>query len=921
MKERKKMNIKGIRKFSFYKKKNFYVVLTVLFSLILLADIAIAALVPASNGTFGNMPGSSMERPDRGEMTRPDGTSGRGGKGTTSGDAQSNSEMQMPVGDDQSRSGMTRPDGTSGRGGMGTTSGDAQGNGGMQMPTDRSDMQTSTQSNQSFLQTVKAHWVVIFIIFAILDVISIVMLVWTSKIEKKQKLQEMKELREKLEAKGEVVSIHKPAKKEKNSNLVWIIVVVGIVLLVVVVKIISAQPETTTSQTEATVYSGKAESGSISSVVPGTGTLTDETAETITLPANVEITKWYISNGDTVEAGDKLGQVNQTSVMTAITEVQEKLTALDEELAEHADEEIEDTITASTDGRVKAIYAEDDTSVVETMYNSGALMRISLDGMMAVSMETELELSPGDIVTVTLSDSTTVSGKVESMTNKTAVITLTDEGITYGETVSVATADGTTIGTGELYIHSELKVTGYTGTVSGVEVEVEEEISSGDTLLTLEDTEYTGEYEALLEKREELETQLQELFQLYQDQYVYASCAGVISGLGEDTTTSASEGDSAEATSEDGSAESNSGDNSVDTTNENSSTESADGDNSTASFSEEESTVSVRDSMQVGSANTVSIVKTVATGSPQKVSDVSQAGATTSGDAGKSEETTSKDKAESTEETASKDTTEGTEETVSKDKTKDTEETTSKDKAGNPEAPTGGSTDGQQGTMMENTQSESATSETTAEALEEAIEETYSVTETTWLSIIPQETMDITITVDELDILSLEEGQEALVTLDAFPGQSFEGEVTSINLSGTNSGGSSKYTAVVSIKREEKMLAGMNASVVITISTKENVLVIPESALLEQDGSVYVYTSYNEDTETFGDMVEVTTGASDGENVEILSGLSEGSEYWYSYLDVVNYSTLFSTNSSGSSFSMDSLFGGSSEKGSGRGQR
>ena len=182
--------------------------------------------------------------------------------------------------------------------------------------------------------------------------------------------------------------------------------------------------------------------------------------------------------------------------------------------------------------------------------------------------------------------------------------------------------------------------------------------------------------------------------------------------------------------------------------------------------------------------------------------------------------------------------------------------------------------------------------------------------------------MDITITVDELDILSLKEGQEALVTLDAFPGQSFEGKVTSINLSGTNSGGSSKYTAVISINREEKMLAGMNASVVITIDTKENVLVIPESALIEQDGSVYVYTSYDEEDETFGGMVEVTTGASDGENVEILSGLSEGSEYWYSYLDVVNYSTSFSSNSGSSSFSMDSLFGGSSNgKGSGRGQR
>lgn len=198
------------------------------------------------------------------------------------------------------------------------------------------------------------------------------------------------------------------------------------------------------------------------------------------------------------------------------------------------------------------------------------------------------------------------------------------------------------------------------------------------------------------------------------------------------------------------------------------------------------------------------------------------------------------------------------------------------------------------------------------EVLEEEIQTNYGVTTTSWLSIIPQDTMEITITVDEMDILSLEEGQEAQVTVDAFPGQSFEGTVTSIDWNGTNSGGSSKYEAVVSIERQENMLAGMNASVAITIDTKENVLMIPEAALLEQESGVYVYTSYDEKTETFGDLVEVITGISDGENVEILSGLSEGSEYWYSYLDVVNYSTYFFSNSGG--FSMDSLFGGNGRK-------
>lgn len=215
---------------------------------------------------------------------------------------------------------------------------------------------------------------------------------------------------------------------------------------------------------------------------------------------------------------------------------------------------------------------------------------------------------------------------------------------------------------------------------------------------------------------------------------------------------------------------------------------------------------------------------------------------------------------------------------------------------------------------MDSSALSSAVSDVTAETeevtTEEAVESTYGITETTWLSVTPQDTMTITITVDEMDILSLEVGQTAQVTLSALPGQSFEGEVTAIDVSGTNSGGSTKYTAEITIAREEEMLAGMNSSVVITISTEEDVLTIPEAALVEEDGSVYVYTTYDEETDTLGGLTEVTTGVSDGENVEILSGLSEGGEYYYSYLDVVNYSSSTASSASGS-FSFSSLFGSS----------
>ena len=188
-------------------------------------------------------------------------------------------------------------------------------------------------------------------------------------------------------------------------------------------------------------------------------------------------------------------------------------------------------------------------------------------------------------------------------------------------------------------------------------------------------------------------------------------------------------------------------------------------------------------------------------------------------------------------------------------------------------------------------------------------EETFEIETSTYVSIIPQDEVSISISVDEMDIRSIKEGQTAEITLDAFPGQSFTGVVSNIRYNGTNSGGSTKYNVVVSMERQENMLSGMNASVAIQIEKAEGLVVIPLNALVEDETGLYVYTSYNEEKQEFGNPVIVTTGLSDGINVEVLSGLEEGNTYWYSINDVVNYSTA-SSASGGLMFGGGMSFGG-----------
>ena len=61
------------------------------------------------------------------------------------------------------------------------------------------------------------------------------------------------------------------------------------------------------------------------------------------------------------------------------------------------------------------------------------------------------------------------------------------------------------------------------------------------------------------------------------------------------------------------------------------------------------------------------------------------------------------------------------------------------------------------------------------------------------------------------------------------------------------------------------------------------------AALAEEGGRTYIYTACDEKNESLLNPVEVTTGISDGENVEILSGLAEGDTYCYYYAGDVQY--------------------------------
>ena len=142
----------------------------------------------------------------------------------------------------------------------------------------------------------------------------------------------------------------------------------------------------------------------------------------------------------------------------------------------------------------------------------------------------------------------------------------------------------------------------------------------------------------------------------------------------------------------------------------------------------------------------------------------------------------------------------------------------------------------------------------------------------------------MTMNIDELDISKVKVGQEVTVTADAVQGQTFKGKVTKINMAGTTTNGVTTYPIEVQIEDTEGLLPGMNVSTEIIVNQVEDVVAIPVGAVVRGD-KVLVKTgntSTEDPTVPAGyEYVNVETGVSNDQYVEIKSGINEGDEIAY----------------------------------------
>lgn len=328
----------------------------------------------------------------------------------------------------------------------------------------------------------------------------------------------------------EAMEEKKKRRKKKIIRTVIIVVTVLAVSLVMGVLILQRQVKSRFASAEGEVQSAQVTRGTISTVVSGSGTLSAVDVEEISVPYGVEVEEVAVKAGKEVKKGDLLVKVNMTSVSSTLTSVQAEIDEIDDEIADAESDTVSSTVKAGVSGRIKKIFAEKGDKVADVMADKGALALISLDGYMAVDIETD-KLSVGDSVKVKRADGSRIDGTVETVSGKTVTVLVTDNGPKYKEKVTVLDSDGKEIDSGKLYIHNPLSVTGIAGEISSVRVSLNTKVSASTAVFSLTDTEYSADYESLLRERKEKEEDLVALLRIRQDGAVTAPFDGLISGV------------------------------------------------------------------------------------------------------------------------------------------------------------------------------------------------------------------------------------------------------------------------------------------------------------------------------------------------------------------------------------------------------
>lgn len=129
--------------------------------------------------------------------------------------------------------------------------------------------------------------------------------------------------------------------------------------------------------------------------------------------------------------------------------------------------------------------------------------------------------------------------------------------------------------------------------------------------------------------------------------------------------------------------------------------------------------------------------------------------------------------------------------------------------------------------------------------------------------------------IDESDIGNVSIGQKALVTLDAYPDDVFEEEITNIAFAAiTTRGGGTAFQIDITLSENlnQKFKVGMNGDVEIVTAEKPEVITVPVEAIKTKGDDAYIQVIEGRQIKE----IKVEVGLESDDKIEIITGINEG---------------------------------------------
>lgn len=137
--------------------------------------------------------------------------------------------------------------------------------------------------------------------------------------------------------------------------------------------------------------------------------------------------------------------------------------------------------------------------------------------------------------------------------------------------------------------------------------------------------------------------------------------------------------------------------------------------------------------------------------------------------------------------------------------------------------------------------------------------------------------MRVSFRVDEYDINDVAVGQACTITVTSIE-KSFESTIAAIDYISSSTGNVAYYTATAYVDVEDGVLPGMQVTVTIPQEEARDVVILKVDALsFDATNQAYVYMK---DEAGALNQVQVTTGVSNGNYIQITEGLDEGDEVY-----------------------------------------